>query len=167
MMPCVTWSCPEQRRASAALDVVAVAGAIALGAWARVPLPFSPVPMTLQTLPVLLAPFAVGRSRAMAGVLLYLALGLAGSPVFAVSFGPTFGYLLAFAMVPAVVTRFRDPAIGILAGTLTIYALGVAWLNWWLGGSLWHAVLVGAVPFLPGDALKAVAAAHLVRRMRR
>jgi len=148
------------------MDVVAVAGAVAVGAWARVPLPFSPVPVTLQTLPVLLAAFAVGPRRATAGLLMYLGLGLVGAPLFAMPFGPTLGYLLAFIAVPSVVTRFRDPATGLVAGSLLIYAMGATWLWLWLGSTPWTAVMLGVVPFLPGDALKVLVAYRLVRYLR-
>lgn len=151
----------------AVLEVAAVAGAVAVGALVRLPLPFTPVPVTLQTLPVLLAGFAVGRQRATGGMLLYLALGLAGVPLFAATSGATFGYLLAFAAVPSVTLRFRSPAYGILAGTLVIYALGAMWLCLWTPVSPRFAVVAGILPFLPGDAVKAVAAFCSLRWVRR
>jgi biotin transport system substrate-specific component len=144
------------------LCVLAVAGAVTLGAYVRIPLPAPLPPITLQTLPVLLAGLAVGRTRATAGLLLYLALGFAGAPIFASAFGPTVGYLLAFALAPAVVMRFRNPALGLLAATGLIYLFGAAWLAVWLQCSPWHAVLIGVLPFLPGDALKAVVACRLI-----
>jgi len=158
---------PAARGESALLDAIAVAGAVALGAWVRVPLPFSPVPVTLQTLPVLLAGFAVGRARATAGLALYLALGLAGVPLFATAWGVTLGYLLAFVAVHSVVTRFRDPALGIVVGSVVIYAMGAAWLCLSLHYTPSEALMLGVVPFLLGDALKAVAAYRLVNRVHR
>lgn len=153
-------------RRPAALDAIAVAGALVVGAWARVPLPFSPVPLTLQTLPVLMAAFAVGRNRATAGMLLYVGLGLAGVPLFAASFGPTFGYLLGFVAAPAVASRFARPAAGMAVAMLAIYAFGVAWLSLWMAWSPWLAFLTGVVPFLPGDLLKLAVACRLVSWMR-
>ena len=153
-------------RRQAVLDVIAVAGAVMLGAWARIPLPFSPVPATLQTLPVLLAAFAVGRFRATAGVLLYVGLGLAGVPLFATAFGPTFGYLLAFVAVPSVVTRFRHPAVGMVAGTAVIYGSGALWLSLWLSCTAGQAIVMGVLPFLPGDLLKLLVAYRLAKWMR-
>jgi biotin transport system substrate-specific component len=111
--------------------------------------------VTLQTLAVLAAPFAVGPMRATAGLIVYAVLGLAGAPVFALSFGPTFGYILGFIAVPGVVSRMRTPATGILAGTLAIYGAGVAWLCLWTGTSPWTALVMGVAPFLPADAVKA------------
>ena len=155
------------RRESAVLDIIAVAGAVALGAWARIPLPFSPVPVTLQTLPVLLAGFAVGRFRATAGLLLYLGLGLAGAPIFATSFGVTLGYLLGFVAVPSIVTRFRNPAVGLIVGSLVVYATGATWLCLSLGRSPFEAFMLGVVPFFPGDVLKVVAAYRVAAWLRR
>lgn len=153
---------------SAVLDVLAVAGLITLGAWVRIPLPFTPVHLTLQTLPVLLAAFLVGRNRAMAGTLLYLTLGLAGAPVLVgAKFGVTFGYLAAFVAVPWVVTRFRNPLAGIIAATVVILAVGSMWLSLYLNLPFTAALMLGAVPFLPGDILKAAIAYGIVRGMRR
>jgi biotin transport system substrate-specific component len=151
------------------LDAVAVAALITLGAWIRIPLPFTPVPLTLQTLPVLLAAFLVGRNRAMAGALLYMVFGLAGAPVLAVgaTFGATFGYLAGFVAAPWVVLRFRRPVVGLIAATLVIYAFGATWLSLYTGHSLSAAVLLGVAPFLPGDALKAAVAYGIIRGMQR
>jgi biotin transport system substrate-specific component len=156
-------------RLQAVIEILAVAGAVLVGAQVRFYLPFTPVPITLQTLPVVLAPFAVGRFRATAGMSLYVALGALGAPLFATTagVGATFGYLLAFILVPAVVTRFRSPAAGIVAGLGTVYLLGVAWLCLWLRVSPWQGVVMGVVPFLPGAFLKGLAAYKLVTYVRR
>jgi len=158
-------ACPADARWAALFDVWAVAGALALGALVRIPLPFSPVPLTLQTFVVLVAAFAVGERRAGAGTTLYLALGWYGVPLFAVSSGATMGYLLAFVAVPFVVTRFRNTALALLAATLLIYGLGAGWLCLGLGLAPWQAVVTGVAPFLVGDALKAAAAYRLIRWM--
>jgi len=158
---------PAPSRATDLLEVAAVAGAMTLGAWARVYLPFSPVPVTLQTLVVLYAGFAVRPSRAAWGMLLYMACGTVGLPVLAAPFGPTFGYLLAFVAVPWIAGRTRIPAVGMIAGTLVIYGCGAAWLALWLKCSPGHAVAAGVLPFLPGDAFKLLIAAKLAERYRR
>lgn len=154
----------DVRREPAWLSVLAVAGALALGAFVRVPLPFTPVPVTLQTLPVLVAAFAVGRNRAAAGAMLYLLLGLMGAPVLTQSFGVTAGYLAGFVVAPYVVTQFRSPLAGIAAATAVIYALGAGWLSIYLGMPFSAAVMAGVVPFVAGDAVKAAAAYGLVKR---
>ena len=154
----------EVRREPVWLSVFAVAGAMMLGAFVRIPLPFTPVPITLQTLPVLAAAFAVGRHRAAAGAMLYLLLGMAGAPILTQSFGVTAGYLAAFVATPYIVTQFRNAFVGIAAATAVIYILGAGWLAFYTGMPLAWAVMAGVVPFLAGDAIKAVAAYSLVKR---
>lgn len=162
----IHWASLDAPATPAWLSVLAVAGAATLAAWVKIPLPFTPVPLSLQTLVVLLAPFAVGRGRATAGMMLYLGLGALGAPIFTTPFGPTAGYLLGFIAVPWVIGRFRSPAHGILAASLTIYAFGALWLSIWLQVSPMTAVLLGVAPYLPGDILKAVAAYGLINYAR-
>ena len=177
-----TW--PEYRAISVGIGVVAFAVMTALGAYVRIPLPWTPVPITLQTLFVSLAGATLGPVLGSASQGLYLAAGAAGVPLFAGGLGglayllggPTTGYLLGF--VPATVCTGwlirRREAPGILwillsmaAGTLTVYACGVAWLVWSLNLSLAAALAQGLLPFLLGDAVKLCAAAGLVRGARR
>ena len=113
-------------------EVLAVTGAMAIAAWIRIPLPFSPVPLTMQTLVVLLAPFLVGPCRSSMAMALYVGLGLSGIPILTQPFGPTFGYLIAFMAIPWLVSRFSNTATAMLAGTCLIYALGAAWLAFWM-----------------------------------
>lgn len=152
-------------RRSAVLDVVAVAGVVALAAQARIPLPWTPVPITLQTVPVLAAGFVVGWRRATAGMLLYVALGLMGAHVFAVNTGvaltPTFGYILAFAAAPAAIARFRNPVSGVIAATALIYAVGATWLALTTPMTAGQIVASGVAPFIPGDVVKAYAACRI------
>ena len=175
---------PEYRAVSVGIGIVAFAVMTALGAYVRIPLPWTPVPITLQTLFVSLAGATLGPVLGPASQGLYLAAGAAGVPVFAGGLGglayllggPTTGYLLGF--VPATVCTGwlirRREAPGILwtmlsmaAGTLTVYACGVAWLVWSLNLSLATALAQGLLPFLLGDAVKLCAAAGLVRGARR
>ena len=142
-----------------------------LGAMVRVPLPGTPVPMTLQTAVVLFAGVALGARLGACSQLLYLAIGLAGVPVFADSgagplagpqyvFGATGGYLLGFLIVPIVVGRLTarsgglKPAFAAAAvGTILIFALGVGWLAI-STGSVWTALQQGLLPFWLGAVLK-------------
>ncbi|GMV99951.1 MAG: biotin transporter BioY [Candidatus Hydrogenedentota bacterium] len=142
-----------------------VAGLIALGAHAKIP--FEPVPMTLQTLPVLLAGYAIGRERAVSAVALYVVLGLLGAPVFtAVTLGATAGYIMSWFFVPYVVTFFKNPAWGLLAGTAFIYLCGASWLAFYLGLTPTQAIGAGVLPFLAGDMLKAVVGYKLLPYLR-
>ncbi|GAA3823067.1 biotin transporter BioY [Cellulomonas soli] len=144
----------------------------------------SGVPITLQTFAVILAGLVLGARRGTLAVLLYLAVGLAGLPVFAggtggtaVLAGPSVGYLLAFPFAAALAgflvgalrrvrPSWRFPArevvglfvAGLLASLLTIHPLGIAGLMWRLDLSLGEAFLVDA-RYLPGDVAKNVCAA--------
>jgi len=156
---------------SAVLDAIAVAGLVALAAQVRAPLPWTPVPVTLQTLPVLAVGFAVGWRRATAGMLLFLALGLLGAHVFAVptgvTFSPTLGYILGFVAAPVVVARFRHPAAGIAAATALIWCLGAAWFVLHTDMSAIQVLALAVAPFIPGDLLKAYAAYRIGLWVRR
>ncbi|MDP2871683.1 MAG: biotin transporter BioY [Bacillota bacterium] len=154
----------------------------AVGALIRLPLP--PVPFTMQTLFVLLAGLLLGGKLGAASQLLYIAIGLAGVPVFAGGGGPQyvltpgFGYLIGFAAAAYVAGRlaWRNPGtacplrglfVASLAGTATCYAIGAPYL-WavlrWIGGIPIPAsqVLVrGLLVFVPWDLAKAGLAAWL------
>jgi biotin transport system substrate-specific component len=148
-------------------SIIFVAAAIALGAFIRIPLPFTPVPLTLQTLPVLMCGCFLGPRRATAGTLLYVFAGLAGLPVFATPFGPTAGYLAGFILAPWLIARFNRVPLGMCAATMLIYLLGAMWLCIAYGMSPAVAVMTGVTPFVAGDALKLVVAWQAVRRFSR
>jgi len=154
-----------------------IAGSALLWLSARAQVPFWPVPMTMQTLAVLALAAAFGRNLGLAAVMLYLAEGALGLPVFANApqagsglaymAGPTGGYLAGFALAAALVgacadrgwTRRPLAAFAVmLAGVVAIYIPGLLWLSRFTGG-LEGAIMAGAVPFIPGDLLKAAIAA--------
>ncbi len=160
--------------ARAARDLALAAGAsllVALSAQIAIPLPFTPVPLTLQTLVVILAAAALGARRGTLAMLLYLAEGAAGLPVFAGGragiahlFGPTGGYLAGFLAAAAVAGALAEAgwmqrplraAAAVLAAEACIYGAGLLWLGAWTGYP--RAAALGLVPFLPGEALKAAA----------
>lgn len=163
-------------RASAVTWALAILGTslvTALAAQVAVPLPWTPVPVTAQTLAVLLAGAALGSRRAAAAMLLYLAEGAAGLPVFAggaagplVLAGPTGGYLVGF--VPAAfVTGWLvergwarsvwTAFVAMVAGSLPIFACGLAWLARFVPAP--QLVAAGLSPFVIGDILKALVGA--------
>jgi biotin transport system substrate-specific component len=156
-----------------ALFLLAASMFLALTARISVPLPFTPVPVTGQTLGVLLTGALYGPRRGAAAVLLYLAEGLAGAPVFAggraglpVLLGPTGGYLAGFVPAAAVAGWLGTPRRpvwlrfgGILLATAVVYAVGVPWLAVVTGSPMPVAIANGLLPFLPGDTLKAAIAA--------
>jgi biotin transport system substrate-specific component len=159
-------------------DITLVGAAAALtgiAAQISIPLPFTPVPISLQTFTVLLAGAALGPIRAGMGMVLYLVAGVAGVPWFSEqqsgfefpSFGYIIGFVLAAVVVGALARRGTDRTVTgsvglMILGNLLIYALGVPYLALSLGVSLSEAIALGAVPFLIGDGLKIALAAGLL-----
>lgn len=168
-------------RLGLARDVLLVLGGAALIALSsQVEVPLWPVPITLQTLAVLLVGAGLGAGRGALAVLAYIAAALAGLPVLAGAaggakvFGPTGGYLLGFVLAAALVgwlveRRGVDRSVGgtalaMVAGNLVIYACGLAWLAAVVPALRVSEKLLaaGLTPFLLGDALKLVLAAALL-----
>jgi len=163
--------------------VAAATAVIAVSAHISIPLGFTPVPLTMQTFAVLLLGMLFSPRAAFATMALYLAEGAAGLPVFSPSaagaglahlFGPDGGYLLCYPFAAALASTLyragrRSLAAsfaGALSGAILILAVGALWL-----GAISHAgagaVLTESVlPFLPGDAIKATAAAACVSTFR-
>jgi len=157
------------------------------GAFAYVvfPHPLSPTEVTLQVLGVYLAGIMLGPLWGGVAMVVYLAAGALGAPVFlggssgiGALLGPTGGYLLSYPLAAAVVgavvhggPTLRDPAEaglvrlvgGMALGTLVVYALGAAGLLVFGGSDIETAVVGGALVFLPAEALKAAAAVGIVR----
>ncbi|MGH2418742.1 MAG: biotin transporter BioY [Candidatus Limnocylindria bacterium] len=155
--------------------VLAAAALTGIAAQISVPLPFTPVPISLQTLTVLLAGAALGPMRGGMAMLLYLVAGMVGVPWFSEqrsgidfpSFGYIVGFVLAAVVVGALARRGADRTVVgtvglMIAGNLLIYVLGVAWLASSLGVTLIRALELGAIPFLVGDGLKIALAAALL-----
>ena len=151
-------------------------GSLLIAAFAqiRIPLPFTPVPITGQTFAVLLVGAALGSKRGLLAMLLYICEGALGLPFFAggtgglqVLAGATAGYLIGFIaaayLIGLLAERGLDRSvktsiIPFLVGTLIIYLFGVAWLGI-LMGSFSKAIVAGFLPFLVGDGIKLIAAA--------
>jgi biotin transport system substrate-specific component len=166
---------------SAARTVALVIGGAAfvgLAAQISIPLPFTPVPVTGQTFAVLLTGAALGTSRAIWSMALYLLAGVAGIPWFAGhstamhdgALVASFGYIIGFVAAAGLAgwlaqrgwtrTPLRTAGVFVL-GNLVIYSFGLAWLKFTLSVSWATAVSLGLTPFLLGDALKIAAAAAL------
>jgi biotin transport system substrate-specific component len=159
-------------------DVALVLGGtffIAVSGFILIPLPFTPVPLSLATFAVLLTGATLGPVRAVSSAGLYLVLGVIGVPIFGdgysgwafASFGYIIGYVAATLVVGALARRRADrnvwATLGLAAaGTLTIYAFGVPWLAFFLGIDFATALAFGVIPFLVGDAIKIVAMAALL-----
>lgn len=157
--------------------VLVVAGTLVVAGLSQVlvPLPFTPVPLSLGTFGVLLVGAGLGPLRATASLAIYVLAGIAGVGWFAggasgwqfASFGYLLGMVLAAALVGALARRGADRSVwrttlaGLLAGAV-VYALGVPWLMLFLDVDLPTALALGVVPFLVGDAIKALLAAILL-----
>ena len=154
--------------------VVAGAGFIGLLSQWSVPLPGTPVPLTLGTFAVLLTGAALGGVRALLSIGLYLVAGGLGVNWFAGHKdgfgGATFGYVVGFVAAGALVgwlaQRGGDrtvlkTAVTMVLGNLVIYAVGVPWLMNAAGMDFATALDKGVVPFLLGDGIKILAAAGL------
>ncbi|WP_193370437.1 biotin transporter BioY [Pelagibius marinus] len=152
--------------------LLALAGSALLWTSAKVQIPFYPVPMTMQTFVVLFLGFVLGPRLGAATVLLYLAEGLVGLPVFAGTpekglglaymAGPTGGYLVGFVISAYIVgwcaergfdRRLVPAALSALVGLIVLYVAGLAWLGFVVG---WDKPVLawGLYPFLPGEGLK-------------
>jgi len=157
-----------------------IAGSLLLTLSAKIKVPFYPVPMTMQTLAVMLIGFTFGWRMAGATVLFYLAQGAFGLPVFAGTpekgiglaymMGPTGGYLLGFVLAAVLCGWLaergwdRSPlrlVVAMILANGVIYLLGVAWLGSVVG---WDKPVLawGMIPFLYGDLLKIVLGAGLL-----
>jgi biotin transport system substrate-specific component len=148
----------------AARDLMLItAGALFMAALSQVkiPLPFTPVPLTGQTFAVLLVGAALGAKRGLGWP--FFAGGASGLGYMS---GPTLGYLVGFVAAAALTgylaergldRRVSTALFAFLAGQAVIYLFGVAWLTLLLGFQ--KALMAGLVPFLIGDALKIAAAA--------
>ena len=157
--------------------LLAVVGSLALWLSAKIQVPFYPVPITMQTFVVLVMGMAFGWRLGATTVLLYLAEGMVGLPVFAGTpergiglgymVGPTGGYLLGFLLAAAAVgwlgqrgwdRRIATTLAAMVLGTLIIYVPGLTWLGVVIG---WDKPVLelGLWPFLLGDALKIALAA--------
>ena len=153
-----------------------------VAAQVSVPLPFTPVPFTLQPMVVLLGGAALGARLGMSSQVLYIALGLAGLPVFAASpilpqgfgrlLGPTGGYLMSYPFAALAAgylaqrgldRRYITSVLAMAAGLAIIFACGVGWMAWGaprLGLST--AVRTGLIPFIPADIIKVLLAATVL-----
>lgn len=156
--------------------VLAILGSLVLTIASKIQVPFFPVPMTLQTLAIFAISAAYGRNLAVATLLLYLAQGYMGLPVFAGAAagplyfaGPTAGYLVGFVVAAFIIGSAADKGwsanalkmgAAIVVADVVIFALGFAWLSTLIGAE--KAFAFGVVPFVLSDLLKIAIAALAV-----
>lgn len=176
---------PQDRAAEWAKQVAIVVGAslfVALCARVTIPLPFTPVPLTLQNAGVLLVGLLLGPRRAFAALALYLAEGAAGLPVFNPTgpggilqlFGPTGGFLMAYPFVAGLAgfimergrKTFANAAIAGFLAEVLLFVCGLSWLAV-LTGSMKTAVRFGLYWFVFAEIIKILLAAAVAVRFRR
>ena len=149
-----------------------IGGSVLLALSAHIKVPFYPVPVTMQTMLVLLIGMSFGSRLGLATILAYLAQGAIGLPVFAggaglaYMAGPTGGYLFGFAVAAFAVGALAEKgwgksygttALAMIIGNIVIYAFGVTYLSS-IVGSFDKALQFGLVPFIYGDVLKIIIA---------
>lgn len=143
---------------------------------AQIVIPIGPVPVSLTLLPILIGSALLPWRYALAAVMVYIGMGAAGLPVFAgmtgglgVLLGPTGGYILGYGACAALscglMAKAVKPPLAMGAGVALCYLFGTPWLMVSAGLSLPQALLSGVLPFLPGDAVKILAASYLARRL--
>jgi biotin transport system substrate-specific component len=166
-------------RAVQTASVLFMTALTAAAAQISVPLPFTAVPFTFQPMVVLLAGLTLGSRLGMASQVLYLALGVAGFPVFAASptlapgalrlVGPTGGYLMAYPFAAFLTgylaergfdRRYATSFAAMLAGLLVIYVCGATWLGLSVGPT--QALALGIAPFVLADLVKLLAASGVL-----
>ena len=145
-----------------------------VSAYIIIPLPFSLSPLALQTLIVNLTGYVLNAKHAFMTMLVYLLVGLAGVPVFTGGsagpgklFGPTGGYIIGFLFTAVFLAYFRGEKysfkryalLGCVIGIPLIYVFGVVQLKLITGMGWDKAILTGALPFIPLDIVKCLAAA--------
>ena len=139
-----------------------------------IPLPFSPVPISLTNFAIFLAIFVLGMKNGTISFIIYLLLGAVGVPVFSsfrgglqVLAGPTGGYLIGFIFLALIMgfaldhfdRKLLHTIIGMIIGMVVCYAFGTVWLAKLLSLSFKEGLMMGVIPYLPGDAAKIIIAA--------
>lgn len=145
---------------------------LVLSAWISIPLPFTPVPITLQSLVIMIMALILPLKTSLFAYLLYLLLGSMGLPVFAnyragfdVLIGPTGGYLTGFLFAVAWLALSKTSLLfRLVVAQLIIYLFGIAWLAFVLKISWPNAMMIGLYPYLLGDALKVIVVYGLIKK---
>ena len=168
------------------LLVVGATAFVAACAHISLPLPFTPVPLTLQTFAVLIVGMLLGPVAGFSAMLLYLAEGALGLPVFtpyaaggmAHLLGPNGGFLFSYPLAAAtagwvvramlrITTRFRSALVASITATLPVFFLGAGWLAHFLHLGTSATWSLAVAPFIPGEIVKITAAAGIFNTLQR
>jgi len=151
---------------------------ICISSYIKIDLPF--VPITAQTLAVMLAGSVLTPKQAAFSLFTYLLLGAVGAPIFAggaaglpIIVGKTGGYLIGFLVGAVVISLIRGKKNGLLrlglaniiGGILVVNLFGSLWLNYITGMGMMKTIMVGVLPYIPGDLIKAAAATIIANRL--
>lgn len=185
----IAWGAPTLAdryfRRQLPMDLLLLAGGAAfVGLCSQLSILLRPVPITAQTLAVLLVGATLGATRGALSLVLYVALGVGGLPIFsggasglAILTGSTGGFLVGFVPAAALAgwlvqrhwdDRFRTAVAAFAIATATIFVVGLPWLAWWLGqagmpNDIESVLEAGLYPFLVGEVVKIVVAAEILR----
>lgn len=168
----------KDRMASRVLGIFIFTVLTGLGAFVRIPLPFSPVPITLQTFFVIFSGLILGPIGAISQML-YVVLGVLGLPIFTNAgfgfsylLGPTGGYLLGFVLTAFLIGRFTRKIsnnFGLLLilvlASLLILLCGTIWLVFLFKIGFNKAFFLGTLPFIPGDIIKSILAYSIYKKI--
>lgn len=158
------------------------AALIAVMGYVSVPIPFSPVPISGQTLIIMLIGLMLTPKQAFYSVLTWLLAGVVGAPVFSggragigVLTSPSGGYIIGFVLGAVVISYLRGQEANMakmyiaaaVGGIIVIYACGVPVMAYLLNMDLKAALMAGAIPFLIGDAIKVIISVNLAYVLRK
>jgi biotin transport system substrate-specific component len=176
----------QETLAGKTLIIIGATAFVAACAHISLPLPFTPVPLTLQNLAVVLVGLVLGPVAGFSAMVLYLVEGAVGLPVFtpyaaggvAHLLGPNGGYLFSYPLAAAtagwivramqpITTRFRSALVAATAATLPIFLLGASWFSYYAHHSASATWAMAVAPFLPGEIVKITAAAGIFSTLQR
>ncbi len=168
------------------LLIIGATAFVAACAHISLPLPFTPVPLTLQNFAVLLVGMFLGPVAGFSAMVLYLVEGAAGLPVFtpyaaggiAHLLGPNGGYLFSYPVAAAtagfvvramqhITTRFRSALVAATAATLPIFLFGASWFAYYAHHNVSATWAMAIAPFIPGEIVKITAAAGIYSTFQR
>jgi biotin transport system substrate-specific component len=177
----------QESLAGKTLLVIGATAFVAACAHISFPLPFTPVPLTLQNFAVILVGMALGPVAGFSAMVLYLAEGALGLPVFTPSggpvgmahlLGPNGGFLFSYPLAAAIsgwvvramqpmTSRFRSALVAATAATLPIFLLGAGWLAYYAHHSVSATWSLAVAPFIPGEIVKIIVAAGIFSSIQR
>lgn len=140
---------------------------------APISVPIGDTPLSLATLVILIAAGVLGPWKSITAVCVYVMIGCVGLPVFAGFsggvgrvLGPTGGFIVGYIILAAIVGAGKGRLLFMIAGTLSLYAVGAVWYHLWTDAPWITAISVCVLPFLPLDAVKIALSAAVLRRIR-